>query len=320
LNSLGLSGMPFTAMDIGGFTGNPSIPLYTRWIQLGAFIPYFRNHTSLNSKASEPWSYGEDVLDIARNYISLRYQLMPYLYSTFYESTQNGLPVMRSLVINYTHDPKVLLPDYQNQYEFGNAFMVAPFESGKDYGKIYFPEGVWYDLYTGALETGKQSKVISLDISKLHVYVKGGSIIPMQSLVQSTAILPTDTLSLHIYNGNTANSFVYYEDDGKSFQYTKGNFYKRAITFNPGDRSITFNAAEGSYRSNFKYIKLVLHGFEQADSLSLGKKQLKLQSGSYAFLSAAASTDPQGSAAAAESCPVKFVVIENNINSIKLNY
>jgi alpha-glucosidase len=320
LNSLGLSGMPFTAMDIGGFTGNPSIPLYTRWIQLGAFIPYFRNHTSLNSKASEPWSYGEDVLDIARNYISLRYQLMPYLYSTFYESTQNGLPVMRSLVINYTHDPKVLLPDYQNQYEFGSAFMVAPFESGKDYGKIYFPEGVWYDLYTGALETGKQSKVISLDISKLPVYVKGGSIIPMQSLVQSTAILPTDTLSLHVYNGNTVNSFVYYEDDGKSFQYKKGSFYKRAITFNPGDRSITFNAAEGSYRSNFKYIKLILHGFEQTDSLSLGKKQLKLQGGNYAFLSAAASTDPQGSAAPAESCPVKFVVIENNTNSIKLNY
>jgi alpha-glucosidase len=71
------------------------------------------------------------------------------------------------------------LPDYQNQYEFGNAFMVAPFEStGKDYGKIYFPEGTWYDLYNGSQETGKQEKVVPLSLIKLPVYVKGGSIIP----------------------------------------------------------------------------------------------------------------------------------------------
>jgi alpha-glucosidase len=320
LNSLGLSGVSFTAMDIGGFTGNPSIPLYTRWIQLGAFIPYFRNHTSLNSKASEPWTYGEDVLDIARNYISLRYQLMPYLYSTFYESTQNGLPVMRSLAINYTFDPKILYPDYQNQYEFGDAFMVAPFESDKDYGKIYFPEGIWYDLYTDSVQTGNQNKVIQLNINKLPVYVKGSSIIPMQSLVQSTAILPTDTLSIHIYNGNKTNSFVYYEDDGISFQYKNGIYYKRLITFNPLARNITLTEAEGSYATHFKYIKLIFHGFNQVDSISKGKGQLKLENGNYAFLSAAANTDPQGSTSAAEACAVKCVVIKNSQNKINLNY
>ena len=320
LNSLGLSGMSFTAMDIGGFTGNPSIPLYTRWIQLGAFIPYFRNHTALNTKASEPWSFGEDVLDISRNYISLRYQLLPYLYSTFYESTQNGMPVMRSLAINYTFDPKILLPDYQNQYEFGSAFMVAPFESDKDYGKIYFPEGTWYDLYNGSVENGKQAKVVPLNISKLPVYVKGGSIIPMQSLVQSTAILPTDTLTVHVYNGNTANSFVYYEDDGKSFGYQQGVYYKRAIQFSPAQRNIIFTAAEGSYKTHFKYIKLILHGFDQANNLHNGKAEIKLQSGNYSFLSAAAATDPQGSASAPETCPVKYALINNSSNTIELNY
>lgn len=320
LNSLGLSGMSFTAMDIGGFTGNPSIPLYTRWIQLGAFIPYFRNHTSLNSKASEPWSFGEDVLDISRSYISLRYQLLPYLYSTFYESTQNGLPVMRSLAINYTFDPKILLPDYQNQYEFGSAFMVAPFESNKDYGKIYFPEGTWYDMYTDSVQTGRQAKVVPLNINKLQVYIKGASIIPMQSLVQSTAILPTDTLTVHIYNGDVANSFVYYEDDGKSFNYQKGVFYKRAILFDPAKRTIAFNAVEGSYRSHFKYIKLILHGFDKVDSLGTGKSKIKLQTGNYAYLSAAAATDPQGSANTTETCAVKYALIPNNPEIIQLNY
>jgi alpha-glucosidase len=320
LNSLGLSGVSFTGMDIGGFTGNPSIPLYTKWIELGAFIPYFRNHTALNTKASEPWSFGEDVLAIARDYISLRYRLMPYLYSTFYESTQNGMPVMRSLAINYTFDPKILLPDYQNQYEFGDAFMVAPFESEKDFGKVYFPEGTWYDLYTGEVESGKQARIVQLNINKLQVYVKGGSIIPMQSLVQSTAIKPTDTLYLHVYNGEKPNSFVYYEDDGKSFDYKNGVFYKRTILFDPIQRNFTLSAAEGSYHSQFKYIKLILHGFVKTDSLKSGANQLKLENCNYTFLSSTAGNDPQSDPLQVECCPVKCATIENNPNNISFTY
>jgi len=224
------------------------------------------------------------------------------------------------LAINYTFDPKILYPDYQNQYEFGDAFMVAPFESGKDYGKIYFPEGTWYDLYTDSVQSGMENKVIQLNINKLPVYVKGSSIIPMQSLVQSTAILPTDTLSIHIYNGSKTNSFVYYEDDGISFQYKKGAYYKRLITFNPAARNITLNESEGSYTSHFKYIKLILHGFNQVDNVNNGKSQLKLENGNYAFLSAAANTDPQGSTSATESCVVKCVIIKNSPKSINLNY
>ena len=99
LNSLGLSGVPFTGMDIGGFTGGASPALFIRWMQIGAFIPYYRNHTQLNTKSSEPWTYGEDALEISRNYINFRYKLMPYIYSTFYEATQNGYTY--STVVSY---------------------------------------------------------------------------------------------------------------------------------------------------------------------------------------------------------------------------
>ncbi|RYE12897.1 MAG: glycoside hydrolase family 31, partial [Sphingobacteriales bacterium] len=163
LNSLGLSGVAFSAMDVGGFTGNASTALYTRWIEVGAFTPYFRNHTALNTKASEPWSYGEDVLDIARNYISLRYQLLPYLYSSFYEATQTGMPIMRSLSINYTHDPKIFDWQFQNQYEFGNGFMIAPFESTKEFGKVHFPAGKWYDFHNDEVQQGGQDKILQLN-------------------------------------------------------------------------------------------------------------------------------------------------------------
>jgi alpha-glucosidase len=320
LNSLGISGVAFTGMDIGGFTGNPSTPLYIRWMELGAFIPYYRNHTALNTKAAEPWTFGEDALDIVRNYVSLRYEMLPYIYSTFYNATQNGMPVMRSLAIDYTFDPKILDATYQNQYEFGDAFMVAPFESNKDYGKVYFPKGDWYELYSGAKEVGGTTKTIDLNINKLPVYVKGGSIIPMQSLIQSTAEQPTDTLTVHIYNGDRTNSFVYYEDDGKSFNYQKGDFYKRTISLNPQNRNIVFAKAEGAYKSHFKYVKVMLHGFEQTSALKLNGSQLKLEQGTYSFLGAAANTDPQGSAYQAESAPVKFVIINNDQDKIQLAY
>jgi alpha-glucosidase len=207
---------------------------------------------------------------------------------------------------------------YQNQYEFGDAFMIAPFESGRDYGKVYFPAGTWYNLYNGEVQQGNQEKIIPLKINELPVFIKGSSIIPMQSLIQTTAEKPTDTLTVHIYNGENANKFTYYEDDGKSFSYQKGDYYKRTISFDPKKSSLTFSAVEGTYKSNFKYIKLVFHGFDQVTSVRSNNGQLKLEQGQFAFLGAAANTDPQISAYPVENCPVKLITINNAQDSIQL--
>jgi len=320
LNSLGLSGVPFTGMDIGGFTGNPSQSLYARWIQVGAFNPYFRNHTAVNTKASEPWTYGEEVLEIARNYISLRYKLMPYLYSTFYEATQNGHPVMRSLAIDYTFDKNIYKDDFQNQYLFGSAFMVAPFEGDAKFGKIYFPAGKWYDLYSGAVETGNQQKIVDITMHKLPVYVKESSIFPMQSLVQSTSEKPTDTLAIHVYKGDVNNKFVYYEDDGESYAYETGSYYKRIISYNPAANTITFDKVEGSLTSKFKNIKLVLHGFNAATTVKLNGNQATLNDDFISFLTPISKFDPQGAANSIEGERVKSILFKNESNTISINY
>ncbi|MCP9752635.1 TIM-barrel domain-containing protein [Ferruginibacter sp. HRS2-29] len=268
LNSLGLSGVPFTGMDIGGFTGNPTAGLYARWIQAGAFFPYFRNHTTYNSKASEPWSYGEEVTEIAKNYIGLRYKLLPYLYSTFYEATQNGMPVVRSLAIDNTFDNVVYEPAFQNQFLFGQSILVAPVESTKEMTKVYLPTGTWYDLYTDKKQTGGDEKLTELKLKQLPVYVKESAIIPMQNLIQTTAETPGDTLKIHIYNGSMQNSFVYYEDDGKSFAYEQDNFYKRTIHFDPLTKAISFDKASGKLASKFKQLLIILHGFTGAENFS----------------------------------------------------
>ncbi|PXX47029.1 alpha-glucosidase [Undibacterium pigrum] len=284
LNSLGLSGMPFTGMDIGGFTGTPTPGLYARWMQIGAFTPYFRNHAASDSRSSEPWTYGEGVLNISRNYINLRYRLMPYLYSSFYQASTSGLPVMRSLAIDYTHDEQVYSRHYQNQYMFGDAFLIAPFTSNKEFGRLYLPQGDWYDLYSDKLEHGKQAKALELQLERLPVYVKAGSIVPMQSLVQSTAQQPEDTLFIHVYHGQQGNSISYYEDDGKTYAYQNGDYYKRQISFIPQRKEIQFDAVDGKYVSKFRKLQILLHGFHDINNVELNGKPLPVQVHTVGFL------------------------------------
>jgi alpha-glucosidase len=320
MNSLGVSGVPFTGMDIGGFTGGASTALFARWMQIGAFIPYYRNHTAINTRSAEPWAYGEEVLEICRNYISLRYKLLPYLYSTFYEATQNGLPVMRTMAIDYTHDPRVYDPRFQNQYFFGKSILVAPFESNKAVAKVYFPKGMWYDIYTGNMETGDQDKFVPLSLNKLPVYVKESSIIPMQSLVQTTMQKPTDTLVVNVYKGSVNNSFVYYEDDGETYDYEKGNFYKRTISYEPNFKTISFGKSEGTFQSNFKKIKLVFHGFGSIKSVKIDGQATSVKDEFLSLLTPVSKFDPQGQSNQAEGYHVKTVTIDSNNRVLKVNY
>ena len=316
INSLGLSGVSFTGMDVGGFTGNPSIGLYARWMQLGAFIPYFRNHTGINSKSSEPWAYGEEVTEIARNYISLRYKLLPYLYSSFYESTQTGMPVNRSLVFENAFDNNIYNWAVQNQFLFGQSIMVCPVESGKDFMKVYLPAGGWYDLYNDEMTMGGKENTLQIGLSKMPVYVKASSIIPMQSLVQSTSIAPTDTLMVHVYKGITPNSFVYYEDDGKSFDYEKGMFYKRSIMYNPTANQITFENAEGQMNSKFNNIAIVLHGFDGTNNIKANGNSVNAQKSLTVLLNPISQFDPQGSGKPVEGSNTQTVVMKNSKEKI----
>ena len=262
LTSLGISGVAFTGMDIGGFTGNPSAALYTRWMQLGAFIPYFRNHTALNSKAAEPWTFGEDILDITRHYIGLRYTLLPYLYSVFHEAASTGMPIARSLAIDYTRDPHIYDPRFQDEFLCGPGLLVMPQTGNAAFNRIYLPQGDWYDAYTGQRIHGSKDTIIELSAQRLPVYVKAGSVLPRESLIQNTAQQPADTLDLHCYAGPQPSSFVYYEDDGTSYDYEKGGYYQRIIRIEPTNRTITLEKPQGAYPSKFHYIRLLLHGFD----------------------------------------------------------
>jgi alpha-glucosidase len=213
VNSLGLSGVAFAGYDIGGFVGEASSRLFARWISIGAFSPFFRVHSMINTRDSEPWSYGEEVEIISRNYIRFRYQLLPYLYSIFREASVTGMPVQRSLAIDYTHQEEVYNGTFEHQYLFGPSFLIAPAESSKEIIKVFFPEGSWYSLNNGTAYAGNTVAAVDAPIHRLPVFVKAGSVIPFQNPVQHTGE-KSETIHLHVYNGNISSSFEWYLDDG----------------------------------------------------------------------------------------------------------
>ena len=296
INSMGLSGLSFTGMDVGGFTGGASRELYTRWVSIGAFSPFFRIHYRLNTKDAEPWSFGEKSEAINKNYISLRYRLMPYLYSSFYECSQNGMPINRSLSVNYPHNAKVYEGKYQNQFFFGPGILVAPLESNKELARVYLPDdNTWYDMYDDRTWKGNEELITEAPLEKLPLFVRGGSIIPMQHLVMNTSEIPKDTLLLHLYNGKTGSTFVYYEDEGSNFDNEKGIYCRRNITLNPSKRSLTLTAAEGGFKSRYNHVKFIFHGFtELKNEVKADNQKLALKSERYSLVADMPNFDPEG--------------------------
>ena len=262
VNSLGITGMSMVGVDIGGFSGDPTPELMVRWNSLGAYTPMFRNHSQEGTIRREPWRWGDENEAIIKKDIEERYKLLPYIYSSFYQSHQTGMPISRTLAIDYTLDDNVYNPSYQNQFLFGDSLLVAPVISTENTVSVYLPPGIWYRVSTNQLYEGGKDYTVDAPLTDLPVFAKSGAIVPMQNIIQSTNDACDGELIIHIWNGNAITSFTYYEDDGLSYDYQQGAFYKRDIGFDPANKQITLGRVDGTFQSKYQQIKLVLHGFE----------------------------------------------------------
>lgn len=273
-NQMGLSGLPFVGPDLGGYTGDATKDMYKRWVEVGVFSPFLRNHREQFAAANEPWSYGEEAEAISKTYIEFRYRMMPYMYSKFYEASKTGMPIARSLCIDSPFDSTVYNLNYQYQFLFGDAFLIAPLTSKEKSKVIYFPKSKWYNIYTDEVTEGNQELLKDFPIFNLPLYVKESSIIPLQSVTQSTKEKPKEILYLHVYNGTIENQFEYYEDDGATLNYESKIFNKRIMQFKPTDKALVLKKVEGTYVSDFKKIKVILHGFKSTVSPKINGKKI----------------------------------------------
>jgi alpha-glucosidase len=253
--NLGLSGIPFSGSDIGGFAHHTSGELLARWTQMGALFPYCRNHSEQSSIRQEPWQFGPEVENICREYIELRYKWLPFLYSLFRESAETGLPIIRPLVLEFPEDPNVT--NLCDQFLLGDSVIVAPvYRPNTDHRAVYLPAGTWYDYWTGEKYEGNRHILAYAPLEKLPLYVKVGMILPHHTdAVSSTLSEAPEELQLTVYCSGSANGeFELYEDDGVTFAYEQGEFNAFNILMEETEAglSLEINPTNLGFESNWK--------------------------------------------------------------------
>jgi alpha-glucosidase len=221
LTNLSVSGVPFVGADIGGFMGDPSAELYTRWLQAAALTPFFRTHSTDTSAPREPWVFGAEYERINRAAIELRYRLLPYLYSLFAESEKSGLPPMRPLWFAYPGDAGASL--VEDQYLVGGDLLVAPVvREGMVKRTVYFPKGdAWIDWWDATRHEGGTRVQIDAPLGRLPLFVRAGASIPTQPVVQHTGEMKSAPLTITVAAGADGSS-RFFQDAGDGYGYRKG--------------------------------------------------------------------------------------------------
>jgi alpha-glucosidase len=279
LINLGLSGFSWSAADVGGYTGGPASELMTRWFEIAAFTPIFRDHSSKDAPRAEPWIDGPEQLAIRRRYVEQRYRLLPYLYALADENARTGDPIMRPVFYDY---PQALNApcDQAMTFTLGKALLIAPPpkpESPYAYD-VCLPVGGWYDLWTGKAVTGLDGggpleRVQETPrLERLPVYVRAGTILPTQTLTQSTGETPEGPLGLDIYPGPDCAGSLYF-DDGHSTAFRHGAYLRQAVTcriVSPDRIELAFAPAEGSFSPWWHAIAVTVHGWSGPPAVSRG--------------------------------------------------
>jgi alpha-glucosidase len=285
--NLGISGISFVGADVGGFGSSPAPALLTRWIELAAFSPLCRDHAAKGTLPHEVWANGPEQEAIRRRYIETRYRLLPYIYSLADESSRTGLPIMRPVFLEF---PEIFATGFDHldtEFLLGPSLLIAPppfAETLDDYAVSLPKDHQWYDFWTGLKMAASPHPPSIVDIvnvdgeasipmprtihpplDTMPVYVRGGSILPLQPLVQSTDETPAGPLELHVYPGSQCSGSLYL-DDGHTFRYQHGDYLRQTFTCQSDANSvrINFSVRQGSYPPWWKFVELVIYDWPSA--------------------------------------------------------
>jgi alpha-glucosidase len=242
----------------------------TRWFEIGAFTPIFRDHSEKDKPRAEPWVDGPAQLAIRRRFVEERYRLMPYLYALADLNSRTGDPLMRPVFYDYP-DAAQTSCDQSMTFTLGAALLIAPppkMESPQAYD-ICLPKGGWYDYWTGKAVIGSSTISKTPSLESLPVFVRAGTILPRQPLVQSTAETPRGPLYLEIYPGDDCAGTIYL-DDGHSMGFEKGHFLRQTVRCALDGRNlvIDFEPREGDYAPWWNRIQVIVHGRSKEDPIS----------------------------------------------------
>ncbi len=261
--NFGMSGQPFVGSDIGGFIGHPSGELFARWLELGVFTPLMRAHSVIGEVNKEPWEYGDAFTKINREVINLRYTFLPLIYSEMEAASRNGVPAMRPMILEFPD-----MDEYHGVYDqfmFGENLLVAPVLRDADRRReVRIPRGLWFNYWNDSLITGPATVTVDAPLDRLPLFGRAGAVLPTRQVVQSTVQAPIDPLTITVYPDRQSKHIIseYYEDDGHTFAYEKGVFFRRSIDqiSDAASVRVTLSKAEGTYTPPTRKVRLSLEG------------------------------------------------------------
>lgn len=275
---LSISGFSFVGTDVGGFCEQPSGELFARWMQLAVFHPLFRVHSMGNNvdgaaeadaeeiKAAErdnrmdqePWAFGQPYTDQARTAVELRYKLLPYLYTAFWQHVQDGTPILRSLVFEAPGDAKAA--ERENEFLFGGDLLVVPvLRPGAKTVTAYLPEGEWLDYETGRKYTGARTARLSCSPDRLPLLCRAGAVVPNYPVQQYTGEKVFDEITLRVYAGSGQAKL--YEDAGEGYAHKDGNYALQHFTTSANKGTLVLDRTkEGHFKTSYDSFEIRFYG------------------------------------------------------------
>ncbi len=268
LQNLGLSGIAWAGVDIGGFFGDTNGELLARWTEFGIFQPFCRNHTAIGTRRQEPWAFGEPYESVCRQMIKLRQRLLPYLYTLFEECHRTGAPILRPLLFEYPEDETTYTAD--DQFLLGDALLVAPVtRPGIEHRHVYLPRGTWFHYWSGERFDGPAHILAHAPLGEPALYVRANTPIPFGPDASHTGERPPNPLTLRIHPAEGSGGAALYEDGGDGFGYEGGEYARRVVSCETSHDRVTVRLGEreGSFAPERRQVILELRGIEAAQSV-----------------------------------------------------
>ncbi len=273
LQNLGLSGVGWTGVDVGGYYGDTTGELLARWTEFGIFQPFSRNHSEKTTRRQEPWLFGEPYESVCRDMLKLRQRLLPYLYTLFEECHRTGAPILRPLLWAYPDDISTYSMD--DEFMFGDALLVAPVtRPGVDYRHVYLPAGTWFHYWTGTRVDGPAHILAHAPLGRPAIYVRANTAVPLGPEMNYVGQQDADPLTFVLYPFEGTATGTYYEDAGDGYEQLNGFYARRAITCEvaAGHIRVGIGGQDGEFVPARTHIRLEVREIAcEPESVQLGK-------------------------------------------------
>jgi alpha-glucosidase len=293
VSGLNMAGYLLAGSDIGGFIGECTPELFMRWIGLGAFQPLYRSHTMINSRPAEPWGFGEEAEQIARQYIQFRYRLIPWWYSLIYRYKMEGRPLCADLTMQYYMQDEVFDEAFGDQFLCGQTFLIAAGSIHHPFTEIYLPAGeTWCDLYNGQRVAGGQKYVHREQKHFVPAFLRENQFLLSWPETIDRAEKYCQAIELHLFSLNQHEPFWWYDDDGKSNSYENGQFMLREISWDEQKKVLSISEQEGNWNSPVKEVIIYLHGVDEKVILFYEGKEVPMQPSQFSFFQPLTAFDP----------------------------